>query len=91
MSVGDDMQIALEAEYGTEFIGDGYALWVAEYGPSWEDLVGVVEAATSLTFADGWSLYWETGLGGGAPATFRILLENGDVLVTESGDPLRTE
>jgi hypothetical protein len=90
MSVGDDMLAALTARYGTDSIGDGYAEWIAEFGPSWEALVSEVETQTGVGLVDGWALYWVDGPLGGA-ATFRILLETGDVLLAETGDALRKE
>lgn len=92
-TVGDSMLAALAAKYsGTLTIGDGYSKWIAEYGPPWETLVNVVVTQSGKPLADGWSSYWNAGIGGAPPSTtFRIQLENNNFLMTEDSNYLRTE
>lgn len=83
-SVGDNMQIALEDYYGSDFIGDGYMRWTAEFGPEWETLTDMIIALQSRPFADAWSYYWAAGL-----SVSFLLMETGDVLLLETGDRLQ--
>jgi hypothetical protein len=58
VNVADAQAAVLADLYGTDTVGDGMAQWVAANGPEWEDIVSVVETATSLPFASGWGPYW---------------------------------
>jgi hypothetical protein len=89
-NLADGMQVKLELLYGTEFVADGYIQWARDHGIEWESLLAFTESETGIAGWDGWNAYWtsdeeEEG------ETFRILLENGDFLMTEDDNYLRTE
>lgn len=58
-NVHDAMEDKLAVLYGTASLGDGYAAWVAEHGPEWEDLLAYTEAQSGTPGWDGWCLYWD--------------------------------
>ena len=96
-TVADAMYDALLAAYPQGgSLADLLALYCADeglppggLGPTlYEFLIGA--GATGATVADARLDYW-LNVYGQVGATFRILLETGDVLLTEAADPLRKE
>lgn len=76
---------------GTENVWTQLNAWYVSQGLlTWEDITAYYESSENLhNFADNMYSFWTHGPVGGA--TFRILMETGDVLLAETGDALRKE